>query len=101
MTQPRDFGFGEDEQLIRDTARSFLADNAGIESLRRLVARDHRAAYETPVPPAPWDERLWQQMVELGWSGLAVPESAGGAGMKMVAVAALAEEAGRVALVRR
>jgi alkylation response protein AidB-like acyl-CoA dehydrogenase len=99
MTQPRDFGFGEDEQLIRDTARSFLADNAGIESLRRLVARDHRAAYETPVPPAPWDERLWQQMVELGWSGLAVPESAGGAGMKMVAVAALAEEAGRVALV--
>jgi alkylation response protein AidB-like acyl-CoA dehydrogenase len=99
MTQPRDFGFGDDEQLIRDTARSFLADNAGIESLRRLVARDHRAAYETPVAPAPWDERLWQQMVELGWSGLAVPESAGGAGMKMVAVAALAEEAGRVALV--
>jgi alkylation response protein AidB-like acyl-CoA dehydrogenase len=51
------------------------------------------------VPPAAWDERLWQQMVELGWSGLAVPEAAGGAGMKMVAVAALAEEVGRVALV--
>jgi alkylation response protein AidB-like acyl-CoA dehydrogenase len=37
-------------------------------------------------------------MVELGWTSLAVPESAGGAGMKMVAVAALAEEAGRAAL---
>jgi alkylation response protein AidB-like acyl-CoA dehydrogenase len=99
MTQPRNFGFGQDEQLLRDTVRQFLADNFGVETLRRLVARDHREAYESAVPPAPWDEGLWRQMVELGWSALAVPEAAGGAGMKMVAVAALAEEAGRVALV--
>jgi alkylation response protein AidB-like acyl-CoA dehydrogenase len=99
MTQPRNFGFSEDEQLIKESARKFLTDNAGIESLRRLVARDHRAAYESATPPAPWDEDLWRRMVELGWSGLAVPENAGGTGMKMVAVAALAEEAGRAALV--
>jgi alkylation response protein AidB-like acyl-CoA dehydrogenase len=98
MTQPRNFGFGEDEQLIRDSARKFLSENAGIESLRRLVARDHRA-YERATPPAPYDEQLWRQMIELGWTSLAVPEAAGGSGMKMVAVAALAEEAGRVALV--
>jgi alkylation response protein AidB-like acyl-CoA dehydrogenase len=99
MTQPRNFGFGPDETMLRDTARQFLADHFGIETLRRLVARDHREAYEQKVPPAPWDEKLWRQMVELGWTTLAVPESAGGSGMKMVAVAALAEEAGRVALV--
>jgi alkylation response protein AidB-like acyl-CoA dehydrogenase len=99
MTQPRNFGFGPDEELLRDTARKFLADHFGIETLRRLVARDHREAYEQAVPPAPWDERLWRQMVELGWTTLAVPEAAGGAGMKMVAVAALAEEIARVALV--
>jgi alkylation response protein AidB-like acyl-CoA dehydrogenase len=99
MSQPRNFGFGDDEQLLRDTARKFLADHFGIETLRRLVARDHRQAYESAVPPAPYDEELWRQMVELGWTALAVPEAAGGAGMKMVAVAALAEEAGRVALV--
>jgi alkylation response protein AidB-like acyl-CoA dehydrogenase len=99
MTQPRNFGFGLDEALLRDTARRFLAEHFGIETLRRLVARDAREAYEQAVAPAPWDERLWQQMVELGWTTLAVPEAAGGAGMKMVAVAALAEEAGRVALV--
>src|SRR6185369_16609062 len=98
MTQPRNFGFGEDEQLLRDTARKFLADHFGIETLRRLVARDHREAYESDLAPAHWDEKLWKQMVELGWTALAVPEAAGGAGMKMVAVAALAEEAGRVAL---
>jgi alkylation response protein AidB-like acyl-CoA dehydrogenase len=99
MTQPRNFGFGEDEQLLRDTARRFLADHFGIETLRRLVARDHREAYESDLAPAHWDEKLWKQMVDLGWTALAVPEAAGGAGMKMVAVAALAEEAGRVALV--
>ena len=99
MTQPRNFGFGEDETILRDSARKFLADNFGVEALRRLVARDHRAAYESATQPAPWDERLWQQMVELGWPALAVPEQAGGVGMKMVAVAALAEEAGRAALV--
>ena len=99
MTQPRNFGFGEDETILRDSARKFFADNAGVESLRRLVARDHKQAYESAVQPAPWDEGLWQQMVALGWTALAAPEAAGGVGMKMVAVAALAEEAGRVALV--
>jgi alkylation response protein AidB-like acyl-CoA dehydrogenase len=99
MSQPRDFGFAEDEQMLRDSARKFLSDNAGIETLRRSVARDHREAYESAVPPATYDAALWRKIVELGWTSLAVPEDAGGAGMKMVAVAALAEEAGRAALV--
>jgi alkylation response protein AidB-like acyl-CoA dehydrogenase len=84
--------------MVRDSARKVLSENAGIESLRKLVAGDHRQAYESETPPARHDERLWNQMVELGWTSLAVPASAGGAGMKMVAVAALAEEIGRAAL---
>ena len=98
MAQPKDFGFGSEEQMVRDSARKLLKDAAGIETLRALVARDHKAAYESAVQPAPWDERLWRQMVELGWTALAVPEEAGGAGMRMVAVAALAEEIGRAAV---
>jgi alkylation response protein AidB-like acyl-CoA dehydrogenase len=99
MSQPRDFGFAEDEQMLRDSARKFLSDNAGIETLRRSVARDPHEAYEGAVPPLTYDAELWRKIVELGWTSLAVPEDAGGAGMKMVAVAALAEEAGRAALV--
>ncbi len=98
MAQPKDFGFGPEEQMVRDSARKLLKDAAGIEALRALVARDHKAAYESTVQPAPWDERLWRQMIELGWTALAIPEEAGGAGMKMIAVAALAEELGRVAV---
>jgi alkylation response protein AidB-like acyl-CoA dehydrogenase len=98
VAQPKDFGFGAEEQMVRDSARKLLKDVAGIETLRALVARDHKAAYESAVQPAPWDEHVWRQMVELGWTALAVPEEAGGAGMKMVAVAALAEELGRAAV---
>lgn len=98
MGQPKDFGFGEDERMLRDSARKFFGDNAPVEKLRHLVAGDHKAAYESEQAPLAYDEDLWRKMVELGWTTLAVPESAGGAGMKMVAVAALAEEAGRVAL---
>jgi len=44
-----------------------------------------------------WREDLWQQMVELGWTMLAVPECAGGLGMPLAAVAGLVEELGRAA----
>jgi alkylation response protein AidB-like acyl-CoA dehydrogenase len=98
MAQPRDFGFGSEEQMLRDSARKFLKDNSPIEKLRILVARDHKVSYESDVQPLAWDERIWRQMVDLGWTALAVPESAGGAGMKMIAVAVLAEEIGRAAL---
>jgi len=99
MALTKNFGFGDDEQMVRDQARRFLKEGFGIERLRKLVAADHEGAYETAVQPAPWDQDLWRQMIELGWTGLGVPEDAGGVGMSTIAVATLAEEAGRVALV--
>jgi alkylation response protein AidB-like acyl-CoA dehydrogenase len=98
MAQPKDFGFGPDETMLRDSVRRFLKENAGIEKLRATVAKDHHEAYESDTPPAAWDESLWKKMVELGWTALAVPADAGGAGMSTAAVAALAEEVGRAAL---
>ena len=98
MALTKDFGFGPDEALVRDGARKFLRDTFPIDRLRRLVAADHHEAYETSPQPAPWDRELWQQLVELGWPGLAVPEAAGGVGMKTIALATLVEEVGRVAL---
>jgi alkylation response protein AidB-like acyl-CoA dehydrogenase len=98
MSQPKDYGFGDDERILRDSARRFLDEVASIDSVRRLVAADHGEAYESATPPARYDESAWKRMVELGWTALAVPEAAGGAGMKNVAVAALAEEVGRRAM---
>ena len=98
MRQPKDYGFGSDETILRDSARRFLDEAAPIERVRRLVAPSPEQVYESEVPPAAWDESVWRRMVELGWTSLAVPEEAGGAGLRCAAVAALAEEIGRHAL---
>jgi len=98
MALSKDLGFGPDEQLVRDQARRLLRENVPVDKLRALVARDHHEAYESKVQPANWNEELWKQMVELGWTALGVPESAGGLGMKTIVSVALAEELGRVAV---
>jgi len=94
MSVPRDYGFGEEEQMLRDAARKFFQSNMPVERLHRLVAPDPDPERE---PQCHWERGLWEQMAALGWTGLAVPERAGGLGMSCVAVAALAEEAGRAA----
>jgi len=93
-TQAKNFGFGEDETMLRDSARKFFADNASADKIHRLVATDpniHRSI------ECVWDQSLWQQIVDLGWTAVCVPEAAGGIGMPTVAAVALAEEVGRVA----
>ncbi len=94
MTQPNNFGFGEEAALLKDSARKFFADNLPVDRLHALVAGD-----PTPekMSACHWDRDLWQKMVDLGWSMLAVPEEAGGVGMPLVAVAGLVEELGRAA----
>jgi len=98
MALTKDFGFGPDERLVRDQARKFLRESFPIESLRALVAKDPHEAYESTVQPAAWDRDLWRQMVELGWTALAVPETAGGLGMKTIVAAMLVEELARLAV---
>jgi len=94
MAQPDNFGFGEDAALLKDSARKFFADNFATDKLHKMVASDHNPERKTA---SAWDQTLWQQMVDLGWTSLAVPESVGGLGMPVVAVAGLVEEVGRAA----
>jgi alkylation response protein AidB-like acyl-CoA dehydrogenase len=98
MAQPKDFGFGEEERMLRDSARKLMKDTADVSALRAMLAKNHVEAYETTPQPVAYDEKLWRRMVDLGWTAVAVPESAGGMGMKMAAVAALSEEIGRACL---
>lgn len=97
VSMPADFGFGDDEALLRDTARKLLRDEFPVDRLRRLVAADVDAVYERGERPG-WDEALWRKIIDLGWTSLAVPEEHGGAGCRLVAIAALLEEVGRAAL---
>lgn len=74
----------EDEVMLRDAARGFLADAAPVSALRanRDAGRGH-------------DPALWSDMAQMGWTGVLVPEDAGGADMGHRAAGILAEEMGR------
>jgi alkylation response protein AidB-like acyl-CoA dehydrogenase len=94
MAQPNNYGFGEEAALLKESARKFFAETLPVDQLHALVAADHSPER---MSDAPWLPDAWQKMVELGWTMLAVPESAGGLGMPAAAVAGLVEELGRAA----
>ena len=78
------FVHSEDQRLIRDSARALLAGRAGPAQLRAALSE-----------PGSYDRELWRAMVELGWTGLALPEDCGGAGLGWVELCILQEEQGR------
>jgi len=79
------FAPSAEQQLIRDSARDFLAARAGPEQLRASLHS-----------PCGYDAELWRQMAgELGWSGLAIPAQYGGAGLGWLELCILQEEMGR------
>jgi alkylation response protein AidB-like acyl-CoA dehydrogenase len=94
---PKDFGFREDEAMLRDTARKVLTEKLPTDGLRRLVADSPEPVYDEGVR-APWNTRLWSEIVELGWTGLAIDEASGGSDVSMVGIAGIVEEIGRAAL---
>jgi alkylation response protein AidB-like acyl-CoA dehydrogenase len=83
-----DFTFDGDQEALRATARAFLAGASG-PRLRSLVEGDGAPAAV---------ERLWARSVELGWPGLLVPASDGGAGAGMLEATVLMEEMGALPL---
>ena len=93
---PKNFGFGEDEALLKDLAGRFLRDEFPVERLRDLVAADPDSVYQHGALPA-WDRELWKRCVEMGWGGLAVGVDEGGAGFSRAGIVGVVEEVGRAA----
>jgi alkylation response protein AidB-like acyl-CoA dehydrogenase len=78
-----DFAFNEEQNMLREQARSFIADKLGSDRVAELAQGDDG-----------WDPALWPQMAELGWIGLSVSEDKGGAGYGFIEEAVLFEELG-------
>ncbi len=97
MAQPTNFGFGEEQEMLKDSARRFVEDKQPLLKLRKDTAGTEDP-YLGAERRGTYDKQAWQEMVELGWTMLAVPEAAGGAGMSLVTAVALAEEVGRAAM---
>ncbi len=79
------FDFSDDQKMLKDQARKFLAEKSSIKAVRAVLDND-AAAY---------DAALWKGVAELGWLGAAIPEEYGGLGLGKLELCVLAEEMGR------
>lgn len=77
------FDFTDDQREIKRTARELLSARSGFERVRAVAEGD--GAY---------DAALWDELVALGWTGIALPESYGGQGLGVLELTILLEELG-------
>jgi alkylation response protein AidB-like acyl-CoA dehydrogenase len=75
----------DEQTMLRDNARGFLAKNAPIAHLRAL--RDKHDADG-------FSRALWKDFVEMGWAGILVPQDYGGLGLGHVEAGVVMEELG-------
>src|SRR5262245_35224320 len=79
-----DFGFSDEQELLRNAARDFLAKECPMTFVRQMMDDDRG-----------FTDRFWKQMADLGWMGLIVPEEFGGSGLNFVDLVVVLEEMGR------
>ncbi|MEM1142325.1 MAG: acyl-CoA dehydrogenase family protein [Pseudomonadota bacterium] len=76
----------EEQLMLRESAAGFLAEKASVAQLRAL--RDSG-------DPQAFDSSVWQEIIELGWAGIAIPEAYGGLGYGYAGLGVVLEQAGR------
>jgi alkylation response protein AidB-like acyl-CoA dehydrogenase len=82
-----DFTYDAEQEALRDVARQAMDAQVGGELVRQLAD-----------DPDGLDDGLWKTLVDLGWTGLVLPESAGGAGAGLAELCIVLYETGRVPL---
>ncbi len=79
-----DFELTDEQRQLQDSVARFVQDNYSFEQRRAIVATE-----------AGYSEDYWQQMADLGWLGLSLPEDHGGIGLGPVETMILMEEFGK------
>jgi len=78
-----DIGFSEEQEILKASARDFLARECPKKLVKELDESDKGYSPE-----------LWRKMAELGWMGLVFPEDYGGSGGTFLDLVVLLEEIG-------
>jgi alkylation response protein AidB-like acyl-CoA dehydrogenase len=77
----------EEQILLRDAAKAWVADKAPVAALRKLRDGDHwRTGH---------DVSLWSEMAAMGWTGVIIPEDFGGSEFGYRSLGLILEETGR------
>jgi alkylation response protein AidB-like acyl-CoA dehydrogenase len=80
------FDFSDDQKLLKEQVRKFLADKCPTKVVRRVLDGNETHA-----------EDVWKGLVDLGVPALGIPEEYGGMGLSPLEVCVAAEEIGRAA----
>lgn len=80
------FDFSDDQKLLKEQVRKFLADKCPTKVVRRVLDGNETHA-----------DDVWKGLVDLGVPALGIPEEYGGMGLSPLEVCVAAEEIGRAA----
>ena len=76
--------FSEEQADLLEVATAFCRDKSPIEKVRSLI--------ETEIG---YDPAVWQEMADLGWLGIAIPQAQGGVGLSFAELVPVIEQTGR------
>ena len=78
-----DFGISDEQKLLEESVRGFLADRVPVTRVRELRDQD-----------CPNDRGIWKQLAELGVTGILIPEEQGGSDLALLDAALVAQSLG-------
>jgi acyl-CoA dehydrogenase len=76
--------FSDDQKFLKEEARKFLEKEEALARNRSVLESNNKV-----------DEDLWNKIVELGWTGIRIPEKYDGLGLGHLELCVVAEELGR------
>ena len=76
----------EEELYLKETAKNFAENTTPVNHFRSL--RDNE-------DPQLWSKDVWKEMVELGWSGILIPEEYGGSDFGLTGICTILQECGK------
>ena len=76
--------FSDDQKFLQNEAKKFFEKEGGLSNARAVMDNSLES-----------DNELWQKVIELGWTGIRIPEIYEGLGLGHLELCVIAEELGR------
>src|ERR1700743_1542399 len=76
----------EEQSLLRDAAKSWVSEKSPVTAFRKMRDSGNADGFDSAV---------WKEIVELGWTGILIPEEFGGSGLGYLTLGLVLEEMGR------
>ena len=76
--------FSDDQKFLQNEAKKFFDKEGGLSNARKVMDEN----LDT-------DQNLWNKIIEMGWTGIRIPEEYEGLGLSHLELCVIAEELGR------